>query len=87
MSVSGKFRASSPREKDGLSHVFLSDAPGQTQFFCIDLSGSTDNFLLPQNKCAYFLCVNLSPLICAIYSTIYSMFNIQYYFMYHLVFN
>lgn len=35
VSVSGKFRASSPREKDGLSHVFLSNAPGQTQFFLL----------------------------------------------------
>lgn len=82
VSVSGKFGASSP----GLSRVFLSNVPGQTKFFCIDLSGSADHFLFPQNKCAYFLCVNLTPPICAIYLTLHFMFNFQYYLMYHLVF-
>lgn len=50
VSVSKKFRASSPREKDGLSPVFLGDALGQSPFFCIDLCGSADRFLFPQNN-------------------------------------
>lgn len=69
----------------GFHMFFLAMHQVRLNFFCFDWSGSTDNFLFPQNKCAYFLCVILTPLICAIYLTIDFMFNFQYYFMYHLV--
>lgn len=91
VSVSRKFRAFSSKEKDGLSPVVLRDAPGQSHFFCIDLSGSADHFSYPQNNCAYSLCVNLTPLIYAIYLTIHFMFSqrifVFHYHIYCLVFN
>lgn len=86
--VSRKFRASSPGEKDGLSPVFPRDTPSQSQFFCTDSSGSADHFLFPQNNCAYSPCVNLTPLICAIYLTIlyYFMFSQYIFVLLHILF-
>lgn len=75
VSVSRKLRTSSPREKDGLSPAFLRDRRGQSQFLCIDLSEYPDHFSFPQNNCAYAPCVNLTPLICAMYLTIHFMFS------------
>lgn len=75
VSVSRKFRAFSPREREGISPVFLRDAPGQRQFVCIDLSGYAHHFSFPQNNRAHSLCVILSPLICAMQLIIHFMFS------------
>lgn len=42
----------------------------RVNFFSIYLGGSADHFSFLQNNCAYSLCVNLTPLICATYLTI-----------------
>lgn len=74
-------------------HLFFLETHqvGVIFFFCIDLSGSADHFLYPQNNCAYSLCVNLTPLIYAIYLTIHFMFSqrifVFHYHIYRLFFN